>query len=778
MEKFGMNFGGGPSKKDLLETIETQKKQLLQYQARLKDVVRAYKSLLKEKEALEASIKVLSVSHEADVGLAGVQPPGLTLPDSVDDRCSTHSEDSTGTATSLDTAASLTSTKGEFGVEEDRMARGPLPPKSEEASGSESGVSSSSGDGPSTSSEADKKLHQLKTQLATLTSSLATVTQEKSRMEASYLADKKKMKQDLEEANKKAEEERDRLEGELKGLQEQVAETKARLITQQHDRAQEQSDHAVMLRELQKLLQEERTQRQDLELRLEETREALAGRAYAADQIEGFELQTKQLTREVEELKGELQAIRDEKNRPDPRLQELQQEAVRLKSHFQAQLQQEMRKTALAEDQLRQQCQLEEQRVAALENQISEVSELLGTYEKAKQKDQLAIQKLKERILQLDLENKTLALAASSRPPLDSHGDESSMDVNVLKDKMEKLKRLLQVAARKSQVALDVEKLCDPEITPSSEAADGEKATALYYQQELKQLKEEFERYKMRAQVVLKSKNTKDGNLAKELEAAQEQLAELKEKYISLRLSCEELESQHQQEAEDWKQELARLQQLHRQELEQSQLDFRDRTLKLEEELHKQRDRALAVLAEKDLELEQLRSVALSSGLPGRRSPVGGLGGGGLGDPADTASSESLTQALQLAAANEPTFFLYAEQLARKEVEITSLRKQKHRLEVEAHQLQERLLEEGERHREEVGALQSHIEKNARDQSREGANLEYLKNIIYRFLTLPDSLGRQQTLTAILTILHFSPEEKQVIKQLPSGGSWWPSGKR
>ena len=342
-----MNFGGGPSKKDLLETIETQKKQLLQYQARLKDVVRAYKSLLKEKEALEASIKVLSVSHEADVGLAGVQPQGLTFPDSVDDLCSTHSEDSTGTATSLDTAASLTSTKGEFGVEDDRLARGPPPLKSEEASGSESGVSSSSGDGPSGSGEVDKRLHQLKTQLATLTSSLATVTQEKSRMEASYLADKKKMKQDLDNASKKAEEERGRLEGELKGLQEQIAETKARLITQQHDRAQEQSDHALMLRELQKLLQEERTQRQDLELRLEETREALAGRAYAAGQMEGFELQTKQLTREVEELKGELQALRDEKNRPDPRVQELQEEAACLKSHFQAQLQQEMRKVII-----------------------------------------------------------------------------------------------------------------------------------------------------------------------------------------------------------------------------------------------------------------------------------------------------------------------------------------------------------------------------------------------------------------------------------------------
>ncbi|EPQ11962.1 GRIP and coiled-coil domain-containing protein 1 [Myotis brandtii] len=152
------------------------------------------------------------------------------------------------------------------------------------------------------------------------------------------------MKQDLEDASKKAEEERERLEGELKELQEQIAETKARLITQQHDRAQEQSDHALMLRELQKLLQEERTQRQDLELRLEEAREALAGQAYAAGQMEGFELQAKQLTREVEELQGELQALRDEKNRPDPRLQELQEEAACLKSHFQAQLQQEMRK--------------------------------------------------------------------------------------------------------------------------------------------------------------------------------------------------------------------------------------------------------------------------------------------------------------------------------------------------------------------------------------------------------------------------------------------------
>uniref|UniRef100_A0A8C0TZL0 GRIP domain-containing protein n=1 Tax=Cyanistes caeruleus TaxID=156563 RepID=A0A8C0TZL0_CYACU len=67
---------------------------------------------------------------------------------------------------------------------------------------------------------------------------------------------------------------------------------------------------------------------------------------------------------------------------------------------------------------------------------------------------------------------------------------------------------------------------------------------------------------------------------------------------------------------------------------------------------------------------------------------------------------------------------------------------------------------------------------SCRDKSREGANLEYLKNVVYRFLTLPDARGRQQTLTAILAILHFSPEEKLSIAKSSAHGSWWLHGKR
>ncbi|NXH29758.1 GCC1 protein, partial [Myiagra hebetior] len=772
MEKFGMNFGGGPSRKELLETIETQKQQLLRFQARLKDVVRAYKSLLKEKEALEASLKVLSASHQGDLA---VLPP--VAGDCPDDRSSEHSEDSTGTAASTDTAASgtsvastasgtstasvtstasLTSAKGDAAPEEDKPTAPPSQ-KAEDAGGSESGD-------PCAGGEPERRLLQLKAQLATLTGALATVTQEKSRMEASYQAERRQMKQELEEAAGRAREEAAGQEAELRRLQELLAETRARLITQQHEREREQGDHGLMLRELQELLRSERELRRDAERELCGAREALAGSAGAAERAQGYEQHVRQLSQELEELRRELQGVREENGKPDPRIQELQEEMAALKNHFQLQLVQEMKK-------LRQRSQREEQRVAELEAQVSQVSELLGTYEKAKQRDQGTIQRLKDRIVQLDLENKTLAIAASSRSLGEVAVEEATLDVSALKEKMEKLRKLLQAAAANGPAGPDTEEPQEPEPPPGAGDGNGDKAPGGHCQQELRQLKEEFERYKVRAQQVLKSKASKDVGLAKELEEAREQLAELRDKHVLLQLGADDAEQRHRQELQAKKQELSQLQQLHRQELERCQLEFRERALRLEEEMHKQRDRALAVLAEKDRELEQLRALALPHGPKGSRD-------GGPGDVPSRDSSEILPQELQLCSGSEPTFFLYAEQLARKEVEIAALRKHKHQLEMQLHQLQGRALAEEDKHREEVAALRGEIQKSCRDRSREGANLEYLKNVVYRFLTLPDARGRQQTLTAILAILHFSPEEKLSIAKSSAHGSWWPHGKR
>lgn len=431
---------------------------------------------------------------------------------------------------------------------------------------------------------------------------------------------------------------------------------------------------------------------------------------------------------------------------------------------------------AQAEVRLQEQAQLEERRVASLEDRVSELSGLLGACEKARQKDQQNAQRLREHILQLDAENKALAIAASStRTTLSDLGiDEMNLDVNTLKDKLEKVKKLLQLVAQKSpEQHLETENIME-----GAGGQDTEKASVQYYQQELRQLKEEFERYKVRAQVVLKNKNGKDSAQTKELEEARDQLAELKEKYINLRVQSDEANVIHKQEIKEHQHALAAFHQTHKQDLEKVEAQHRENFLHFEEELHKQRERTMALLKEKDLEIEKLRAESIQGQIVSDCAERGVKGDVDLESGSSVHEEcEMFAHTLKLASPLKNNLLLYAEQLARNEVEISALRKQKHQLEEGLHQLQGKLFANEERHKEEVDELQTQLDKRIRDRSREGANLEYLKNVMYRFLTLQDSKGCQQTLMAILTILHFSPQERQaVMKQQVQ--SWWTPRKR
>lgn len=410
-----------------------------------------------------------------------------------------------------------------------------------------------------------------------------------------------------------------------------------------------------------------------------------------------------------------------------------------------------------AEERARERAQAAELRVADLEQRVSELSEVVGSCEKTRLRDQQTARRLRDRILQLDTENKTLALAASSRASAELNMDEAQLDVGALKDKLEKVKKLLLVAQRSQ----------DPDIQQLAEEPE-EQRSAAACQLELRQLKEEFERYKVRAQVVLKNKNAKDGSQTQELQEVRDQLAELKEKYINLRIQSDRAEAQQRHLLDEGQRQTAEMQQLHRQEVERLESQHRDELLRLEAELHKQRTRTTELLQDKELELQQLRSCLQPCQPLAANGPVPP----GCGDDED---DDVIAQALRRATPTEPTLLLYGEQLARKEAELQQLRRQKHQLEDDLHQLQARLLADAERHEEEAEQLQGCVDKLKRDQGRDGANLEYLKNILFRFLTLPDASGRQQTLGAILTILHFSPDERHTISKLQSA-NWWGGG--
>lgn len=199
---------------------------------------------------------------------------------------------------------------------------------------------------PPPSMEADRRVAQLKSQLSTLTSSLATVTQEKSRMEASFQADKRQLKQEVEELQERLVSVTTQHEAELHNLQQQLAESRARIITQQHEREQEQGDHAQQLRELQRLLQAERDLRQDAELHLQDASTALLVTSQAVDRGTESEALLNQVKEERDELRRRLQAVEEEQRIPDPRVDELQQELNKLKNQVQEQVQLETRKVS------------------------------------------------------------------------------------------------------------------------------------------------------------------------------------------------------------------------------------------------------------------------------------------------------------------------------------------------------------------------------------------------------------------------------------------------
>lgn len=52
------------SRRELQETIDRQSEQLSRYETRLRDLVRAYKGLTKEKEALEKSLSAISTQKK------------------------------------------------------------------------------------------------------------------------------------------------------------------------------------------------------------------------------------------------------------------------------------------------------------------------------------------------------------------------------------------------------------------------------------------------------------------------------------------------------------------------------------------------------------------------------------------------------------------------------------------------------------------------------------------------------------------------------------------
>lgn len=142
-------------------------------------------------------------------------------------------------------------------------------------------------------------------------------------------------------------------------------------------------------------------------------------------------------------------------------------------------------------------------------------------------------------------------------------------------------------------------------------------------QSELKQLKDEFERYKLKTQSLYKNKSFKELSTQMEnLDKLKDRNAELEKRLHEVREYSETKEKDLHRVNKELQDRITQLESNHKRELDESNLVYQHKLSELEKQVHKQRDRTLSLLAEKDAELESLRIRSPSF------SPSGGIESG------------------------------------------------------------------------------------------------------------------------------------------------------
>ncbi|KAG1650904.1 GRIP and coiled-coil domain-containing protein 1 [Nymphon striatum] len=722
------------SRRDLMKTIEEQQDKLGKYENRLRDVVLAYKGLSKEKEALEASLKALA------------SPEPVKKNDNLENE-PLKNED-------------------EFTTNSDQVIKDEL------------------------SKSANNEVGKLRHQITTLTNALSTLSAEKARMESSFQADKKRLRQEKEESYAKLEIEKvenDRIYDELK---KELNELKMRLKTQQQDRDKEESNHALMLRELQTMVSTERMSKEYLQEKLDEAQASLKERDKKLDKTVEYERKLQVMSEELETLRKRLQKSEDIASKPSPMLMDLQSQMGEMK--------QEIKKTSLTSDENQHRIELtaldaqhvisfqherlradeaenklmcgagaNEDRVAALELKLSELSILIGNYDRMRIQDQQAILKLKERVAQLDLENATLAKAAkaisNSATKEASEINESHLTVQELLVRISKLKGLLKVANHRAEIPVNTDDVLKTDFFNVIQSQTVVEPNHSQCQLDLQNVKEEFENYKLKNQAVLK-KNIKDGGNMEEVNNSKKQISEMKEKIIILRFQLENEEFAHKKYVDELKESFAHTED----NLTKKMIGIEDgcklKICTIEKQMQGQRERTMTLLEEKD---EELNDLKLSSNTYRKERKLKRNEMTGCSEKTDKFENGSEVMSMlsnsKRANKSETQILHYQQEISRQDVEIKSLRKAKRDLESSLREIQNVSIAKEEKYCDRLYDLQSKLGRLELG-CKESANLEYLKNVVVNFMCSTNANVKLHMLKAIAAVLHFTPKEHLTVK--------------
>ncbi|KHN82276.1 GRIP and coiled-coil domain-containing protein 1 [Toxocara canis] len=753
--------GGDKSgKAELLKQIDEQRKQIAAYERKLKDVVRAYKGLNAEKDALQATVEALSTQDGA---------PYESSPASADES-----------------------------VEGKDMP-----------SGSESDTSKRI--------SADERVETLKR-------SLVTLTTEKTRREAAFQADKRALLAENEALKERIQKAADETEARAEELEQHMKELRAKIKRIEEDRERELADHGSVLAEMQQRYAKERANCEQMERQIAELYKKLNQR----EEIP-VHLETK-----MNELKSELKAANEEatfwkkKAEKTPTVQMLESELQNLKEGSQRELAElKSRISSVANPE-------RDARLHELEERLHDMTAKLGDLERSRLEECQKMEELRKVNEKLLLEKSALI------KELSAHRLERSDDPVFVGEKFIELAKKLRMADE-SVNFYELLNLEEPSVEQK---------------RRYEQLQDEFERYKLKAQAVLKCRNLPEGCLdgsgiprvsslpvvseCSSCASADAELRHMRSVIASLHEKMQNLEIDHANAKKDHEEKCSRLQgTIAEMQLSQANLtselrhQMQQKVCEVEEEMQKQRARTLEVLAEKEKELEVTKTILVSirsqqmnaadpvdptqanvSAQPvtfrksrsrefgerlgpvqDRRRNSDCAGGIVMARPLSDADSYSsfvdeshieacsvspttLAAPLSLSTASNATEarnIFYEQQLAKREKELIEMRQVfvcffKNALETSEsnmREIQQASLTKDLQHYEIIEKLKDEI------RSLEGkltfysgdANLEYLRNVFVQLIYCDSSSDRKHILKAIGTVLKLSSKEMKLLEK-------------
>lgn len=542
-----------------------------------------------------------------------------------------------------------------------------------------------------------------------LTLSLSTLTVEKARMEEAFQADKKVT--------------RDKYENMLAALREEnkmlsqqhlmeVNSLKAKIAYEIQEREKERADHVAMMKELHLKLNSERKTKEKLEDRVVNSTEAQASQA--------------ELEKRVRDLSSSLEAAQRRLQRAEARTVETPAQLVRLQqklalieqSHSVA-IREEQIKAKRAEESARKICARQEERVALLEGKLAELSETIGQYDLRRRRDQQLIQQLRDSINGRLLEKIAPATIEESTPvQLSETDNEKLADSEYLQTLIDKIHIL------KKELISENDKQGSPIDLAALFQIEGFGDVHLKCREDYEKLRQELEEQRARS--------SREGvELRPSSPALRHDLALLADQLHTCKLMLDEEKQDKIDALRICEEKLKNEEEYHR----EVTTDLKNRIHVLEKQVATQRERYAALLDETD------------SYIRGRNERK--------------VSNEEHNVFADVSA--PPHMLHYAHELARKDQDISQLRKDKHLLEGQYRDCQRDATIEKERFKEVVRALKEEIDRLRRTQSREGANLEYLKNVVLAYLMSTDYAGKRHMLNAIAAVLHFTNAERHSV---------------